>query len=101
MLVEAGLDVNTADMWYEQIAEGLGDPFRWKPFVGKNPSFQYNLFSYRKGYVKPCWSHGALIKAFENTAPENRQMELSELLKTLKNIDLLIKEIIFHLNFNV
>lgn len=61
-LIELGLDPDTADMWYEQIAEDLGGPVQWKAFVGKNSAIQYNLFSYRKGYIIPCWSLGALIE---------------------------------------
>lgn len=61
-LMEAGLDPKTSDMFYAQVAEGLGDPFEWKVFCGKHPAVESNLFSFRNGNVIPCWSMGALIE---------------------------------------
>ena len=66
-LMEAGLDPNTADMYYEKTEE---EP-RWKSITGKDSAIAMNLFSYRNGYVVPCWSIGALIELFPTDYESN------------------------------
>ena len=60
-LVDAGLDAKTADMYYEQESDTLCGDYEWRAKVGTNPAIQNDLFSYRQGYTKPCWSVGRLI----------------------------------------
>ena len=56
-LVELGLKPTTADMWYDS-----PDKDYFSPHVGQNVSITRDLFSFREGYVIPCWSLGALIE---------------------------------------
>lgn len=60
-LVDAGLDAKTADMYHEEESNTLCGVWEWCAKVGTNPAIQNDLFSYRQGYVKPCWSVGRLI----------------------------------------
>lgn len=61
-LVELGLDVKTADMHWKQVADGLGEPWVWRAICGNDVAIVQDLFSYRQGYVVPCWSLGRLIE---------------------------------------
>ena len=61
-LVELGLDVCTADMHWKQVADGLGEPWVWRAFCGNDVAIEQDLFSYRQGYVVPCWSLGRLLE---------------------------------------
>ena len=60
-LMEAGLDPNTADMyWATETGRNTGGKY-WAPKLGLSPSIQSNLFSFRNGYELPCWSFAALF----------------------------------------
>ena len=65
-LIEAGLDVNTQDMYYQQCNSKLTGKYEWKPFIGEHLAIRENLFSYRNGYTKPCWSLAALLNIIDN-----------------------------------
>ena len=56
-LIAKGLKPSTADMWYES-----PDKTFYTPHMGENVSIRDNLFSFREGYVVPCWSFGRLIE---------------------------------------
>ena len=56
------LPIESADMTWGKIAESLTEDFTWKPTVGLDRAIKDNLFSYRNGYVLPCWSLAALLK---------------------------------------
>lgn len=64
-LVELGLDLNTADMTYCAITEGVRNKMiikDWEISIGLNTAIKNNLFSYREGYMYPAWSLDALLK---------------------------------------
>jgi hypothetical protein len=61
-LISLGLKPETQDVYFEQRSDGLTDPFEYRPFIGKHIAIENNLFSYRKGYVKPSWSLDSLIE---------------------------------------
>ena len=56
------LPLESADMTWEKVTKSLTEDFTWKPTIGLNGSIKDNLFSYRNGYVLPCWSLAALLK---------------------------------------
>ena len=60
------LPIESADMTWEQVINSLEESFTWKPMIGSNSAIKYNLFSYRNGYILPCWSLSALL----NVIPE-------------------------------
>ena len=66
-LIEAGLDVNTQDMYYQQCCSMLTGKYEWKPFIGEHLATRENLFSYRNGYIIPCWSLAALLDIINNS----------------------------------
>jgi len=66
-LIEIGLDPASCDIWYEQRAEFMTDPFEWKAFVGENMAIKNNLFSYRNRQVIPCWSALRLMTLLPET----------------------------------
>ena len=60
------LPVNTADMTYYAITDRIqGKKIikDWEVDIGLDIAIKENLFSYRNGYVVPCWSLGALLEA--------------------------------------
>lgn len=57
------LPIESADMTWEQVVNNLEESFTWKPTIGLNSAIKNNSFSYRNGYVLPCWSLAALINA--------------------------------------
>ena len=63
-LIEAGLDPKTSDMYYsfmgEHIKEAKSEDFTIH--VGTAYTIKDNHFSYRYGYVIPCWSLAALLE---------------------------------------
>lgn len=61
-LIEAGLDVNTADMFYHR--SNKRDEYLIS--TGTNPAIINKRFSYRNGYVIPCWSSIALLNIIDN-----------------------------------
>ena len=60
-LVALGLDPQTCDMsyWMDNNKE-----FQIK--IGKDVAIANNLFSFRNGYTKPCWSLVALLNLIPN-----------------------------------
>lgn len=56
-LIEAGLDINTHDMFYHREDSREG----YLISVGNHPAIINNLFSYRNSYIIPCWSLAALL----------------------------------------
>ena len=59
------LPVESADMTYCAITEGMREKMtikNWEVNVGLDIAIRENLFSYRNGYVFPCWSLAALLK---------------------------------------
>ena len=67
-LIELGLDPLTSDMYYsftgKHIKDSKDDDFSVS--VGLASSIRDNHFSYRYGYVIPCWSLGALLDVMPN-----------------------------------
>lgn len=59
------LPVESADMTWEQVTNSLTKDFTWKPTIGLDKAIVGNLFSYRNGYVLPCWSIAALLDVLE------------------------------------
>ncbi len=59
------LPLESADMTWEQVTNSLTKDFTWKPTMGLDSAIKYNLFSYRNGYVLPCWSLAALLDVLE------------------------------------
>ena len=55
-LVAAQVDLNSADMSY---VEG---PLGWALSTSPSLAVKKNLFSFRQGYERPCWSMGALLQ---------------------------------------
>lgn len=55
-LVALGLDPQTCDMSYWM---DINNQFRIQPY--KDGAITNNLFSFRNGYIKPCWSLVALL----------------------------------------
>lgn len=54
------LPVESADMTWEQVDLITGDR-EWGPLLGLDVGIRDNLFSYRNGYMVPCWSLTALL----------------------------------------
>lgn len=54
------LPVESADMTWEQVDLITGDT-EWEPLLGLDVAIKDNLFSYRNGYMVPCWSLTALL----------------------------------------
>lgn len=50
------LPVESADMTWVQV-----DDHTWKPTIGLDAAIKGNLFSYRNGYILPCWSLSTLF----------------------------------------
>ena len=90
-LIEAGLDVNTQDMYYQQCCSMLTGEYEWKPFIGEHIAIRENLFSYRNGYTKPCWSLAALLDIIDdNDIPyrlRNNPKSKSEYILSIKIIN--------------
>lgn len=55
------LPIKSADMTWEQVTNALTKDFTWKPTMGLDKAIADNLFSYRNGYVLPCYSLAALL----------------------------------------
>ena len=60
------LPIESADMTWEQVTKDLAEDFTWKPTIGLNEGIKGNLFSYRNGYISPCWSLTALLDIIPN-----------------------------------
>lgn len=61
-LAKLGLDPNTSDMYYETVTSPQTGRSYYHTKLGSSPAIQRELYSYRKGYIIPCWSVGALLK---------------------------------------
>lgn len=58
------LPLESADMTYSALTEGMRDKMTiidWEVTVGLDIAIKENLFSYREGYILPCWSLAALF----------------------------------------
>lgn len=65
ILIDLGIDVNTADMTYNAIVVSGEDKMLingWTLNVGLYSAIKDNDFSYRNGYTFPAWSLSALIE---------------------------------------
>ncbi len=60
-LVALGLDPQTCDMSY-----WMDNNKEYQIKIGKDVAIAHNLFSFRNGYVKPCWSLVALLNLIPN-----------------------------------
>ena len=60
------LPLKSADMTWEQVTNALTKDFTWKPTIGLDKAIIGNYFSYRNGYVLPCWSLAALLDVLES-----------------------------------
>lgn len=69
------LPVESADMTWEQVTNSLTKDFTWKPTIGLDSAIKYNLFSYRNGYVLPCWSLAALIEVLPDSIKDEDGVE--------------------------
>ena len=64
-LLELGLSPESADMTYCAITEGMRERMiikDWQVNIGLDIAIKENRFSYKNGYVVPCWSLGALLE---------------------------------------
>ena len=62
------LPLESADMTYCAITEGMREKMtikNWEVNVGLDIAIRENLFSYRNGYVFPCWSLAALLSILD------------------------------------
>ena len=58
------LPLESADMTYSAITEGMRDKMSikgWEVNIGLDVAIKEKLFSYRDGYMFPCWSLAALL----------------------------------------
>ena len=63
------LPIESADMTYCAITEGMREKMtikNWEVNVGLDIAIKENLFSYRNGYIFPCWSLAALLNILPN-----------------------------------
>lgn len=60
-LVALGLDPQTCDMSYWMVNNN-----EYQIKIGKDVAIAFNQFSFRNGYVKPCWSLVALLNLIPN-----------------------------------
>lgn len=64
-LLEIGVPANSADCYLQRCENEDDGIVDYKPFIGKSPAIEGNLFSYRYGYTIPCWSVGRLIEILD------------------------------------
>jgi hypothetical protein len=65
------LPIESADMTYCAITEGMREKMiikDWQVNIGLDIAIKENLFSYRNGYMLPCWSLAALLDVLQKTA---------------------------------
>ena len=65
------LPLESADMTYCAVTEGMREKMiikNWEVNVGLDIAIKKNLFSYRNGYMIPCWSLAALFKMLPYSA---------------------------------
>lgn len=55
-LVSLGVDPQTCDMSYWKVNDN-----EYQIKIGKDVAIAFNQFSFRNGYIKPCWSLAALL----------------------------------------
>lgn len=67
------LPLESADMTWEQVTKDLAEDFTWKPTIGLNEGIKGNLFSYRNGYISPCWSLTALLDVLPIVYTNNKK----------------------------
>ena len=70
------LPLESADMTYCAVTEGMREKMiikNWEVNVGLDIAIKKNLFSYRNGYMVPCWSLAAMLDAL----PSNLQLALA------------------------
>lgn len=76
LLVDAGLDPNTADMRYEENNYGLLDEWVAYPFGGDIKNFDVLKKEFPDSEFYPCWSLGALIELMPKFVQE-KEIEFS------------------------
>lgn len=62
--------LESADMTYCAITEGMREKMiikNWEVNVGLDIAIKEKLFSYRNGYMVPCWSLAALLSVLPTT----------------------------------
>jgi len=72
------LPIESADMTYCAITEGMREKMtikNWEVNVGLDIAIKENLFSYRNGYVVPCWSLAALLNVLPNGIVMNKDSQ--------------------------
>lgn len=75
-LMEVGLDPKTADMYLaKKYDRHTGDNY-WEANLGPSPAIRYNLFSFRNGYILPCWSFAALFRLLPVIDRDEPQLKL-------------------------
>ena len=70
------LPLESADMTYCAVTKGMREKMiikNWEVNVGLDIAIKKNLFSYRNGYMIPCWSLAAMLDAL----PSNLQLALA------------------------
>ena len=70
------LPIESADMTYCAVTGGTREKMiikNWEVNVGLDIAIKENLFSYRNGYMVPCWSLTAML----NALPSNLQLALA------------------------
>ena len=84
------LPVESADMTWEQVTKNLTEDFKWKPTIGLDVAIKDNLFSYRNGYVLPCWSLAALLSVLPRIHHLKPILDLEECSIQYSGIDIYI-----------
>ena len=55
------LKLESADMTWKREINKISKEIEWIPTIGLDVAIKDNLFSFRNGYVFPCWSLAALL----------------------------------------
>jgi hypothetical protein len=56
------LKLESADMTLKREINKISKEIEWIPTIGLDVAIKDNLFSFRNGYVYPCWSLAALLE---------------------------------------
>jgi hypothetical protein len=75
-------------MTYCAVTEGMREKMiikNWEVNVGLDIAIKENLFSYRNGYMLPCWSLAALLSVLPKTINFGYENDSTFVLKPLEN----------------
>lgn len=63
-LLELGVPADSADCHYKK-PDNLTEKWEYQCYIGECIAIKQNLFSYRNGYIIPCWTFGRLMEIFD------------------------------------